>query len=177
MTVERSGRFHRNRLPDSPGPISQIPRAWDLRAKRVPGTKSQSTKYQIPKYKIPKLKYKSTKYQSTKYQSTKYQSTKWNIIWYLWMFWKIPKRIRPQKIPQAAAMSTFTFLERGLHFGRDGLLFWGIRGKLFFEGWIMGEIGWKLCGFWKVSVDEWGRGERWWAHTLGNESYALDLVF
>ena len=30
---------------------------------------------------------------------------------------------------------------------------------------------------WKISVEEWGRGERWGVHTLGIESYALDLVF
>ena len=56
------------------------------------------------------------------------------IIRYLFMFWKIPKRIRPQKIPQAVAMSKSIFLEREWHFGRHGLLFWGICGKLFFKG-------------------------------------------
>ena len=29
----------------------------------------------------------------------------------------------------------------------------------------------------KIPVHEWGRRERWWAHTLGNESYGLDLAF
>jgi hypothetical protein len=31
--------------------------------------------------------------------------------------------------------------------------------------------------FGKISVEEWAHGGRWWVYTLGNESYAIYLVF
>ena len=38
-------------------------------------------------------------------------------------------------------------LGQGRYFWKDGLLIRGICEKLFFEGWIQVEIGWKICGF------------------------------
>ena len=46
-----------------------------------------------------------------------------------------------------------------------------------FQGLYSGKIVWKVFVFWKIPVHEWGRRESWWAHTLGNGSYGLDLVF
>ena len=63
------------------------------------------------------------------------------------MFSKISKRIRPQKIPQGVAMQRYKVLDQGGHFGRDGLLIWGICGKLCFEGWIMGNSDGQYAGF------------------------------
>ncbi len=63
------------------------------------------------------------------------------------MFWKITQRICPQKISQAAAMQKYIFLDRGGPFGRHGLLFWGLYGKLFFKGFIMGKKYGKSADF------------------------------
>ena len=126
----------------------------------------------------------SKKSQTVKIQNLEFRChTQWIIekwiryLSFMHVFTKTPKIRRPQKIPQAAPMQQNTILGRGGHFGRHGLLFWGICGTLCFKGCIMGKIIWNLCVFWKIPVREWGRRGRWWAHTLGNESYALDLVF
>ena len=44
-------------------------------------------------------------------------------------------------------MQTYIFLDRGGPFGRHGLLFWGLYGKLFFKGFIMGKYDGKYAGF------------------------------
>ena len=49
--------------------------------------------------------------------------------------------------------------------------------QVIFRGLFSEKIKGNVHMFGKISVEEWGRGGRWGVHTLGNESYALYLVF
>ncbi len=84
----------------------------------------------------------------------------WYTIVNMHVFKKLKENTASENSPGRSNAKIYIFRSRGTFWERR-FTYLRHMWKLFFEGWIMGEIGWKICGFQKISRQEWGRGERW----------------